>query len=310
MNITLVGSGLIGGSWSIVFARAGYDVTLFDPSAAALETALNFIKTSAPALAGQGLLNGADPAAVVARVKTATSLAEAVRDADYIQESAPEKLPVKQALYQEMAPLVKADAVIASSTSGLKPSTFTADIAGRERCLVAHPINPPHLISLVEIVPAPWTAPAVVDKTQALMQSLGQTPVRLTREVDGFIVNRLQGAVLREAFCLLEDGLCDTAAIDAAMSEGLGPRWFFMGPFETIDLNAPGGIVDYCQRFGDMYNSFAQPVRPWTKEVVGEAERQRRLKMPFEQFEARKRWRDRCLAALVKAKRAMLKENA
>ena len=309
MNITLVGSGLVGGSWAIVFARAGYDVTIFDPSPAALETAMKFARTAAPSLAAQGLLNGADPAQVVARLKPAASLADAVRNADYIQESAPEKLPVKQALYKEMAALAKPDAVIGSSTSGFKPSTFTADIPGRERCLVAHPINPPHLITLVEIVPAPWTAPAVVDKTQALMQALGQTPVRLNREVDGFIVNRLQGAVLREAFCLVEDGLCDTAAIDAAMSEGLGPRWFFMGPFETIDLNAPGGIVDYCQRFGDMYNSFAQPVRPWGEKLLAEVERQRRQKMSWDQFEARKSWRDRCLAALVKAKRAVMKEN-
>jgi 3-hydroxyacyl-CoA dehydrogenase len=308
-NISVVGCGLVGGSWSLVFARAGFDVKLYDPSPASIDAALGFAKTAATALAAQDLLNGQTVEAVLARLKPVQTLAEALRDADYIQESAPERLPVKQALYKELAPLAKADAIIASSTSGLPASSFTSDIPGRERCLVSHPINPPHLIPLVELVPAPWTAPDVVDRTEVLMKRVGQVPIRLNREVAGFVVNRLQSAVLGEAFRLVEDGICSAADVDAAVSEGLGLRWFFMGPFETIDLNAQSGIVDYCDKLGPMYHDLAKEQadpRPWGKALVATVEAQRRQKTAAGQLDARKAWRDRCLAALVKAKRVVL----
>ena len=312
-KITLVGCGLVGGSWSLVFARAGFDVTLFDPFPASIQTALDFARTTAPALAKQGLLNGQDPDAVLARLKPAASLAEAVRDADHIQESAPERLPIKQALYKEMVPLTKPDAVIASSSSGLPPSSFSEGVEGRERCLVAHPINPPHLVPLVEIVPAPWTAADAVDRAYALMREVGQAPIRLTRETPGFVVNRLQGAMLDEAFRLVEEGIVTAPDVDAAMTEGLGLRWFFMGPFETIDLNAQGGVADYCQKLAPMYYDLAQR-RPgaslWSEELVAKVEKQRREKTPADGLDARKDWRDRCLAALVKAKRTVMQENS
>jgi 3-hydroxyacyl-CoA dehydrogenase len=312
-KITLVGCGLVGGSWSLVFARAGFDVTLYDPSQASIDAALAFARSSAPSLAAQDLLGGQSPAAVLARLRTTTNLAEAVRDADHIQESAPERLPIKQALYKEMAPLVKADAVIASSTSGLPASSFTADVPGRERCVVAHPINPPHLIPLVEIVPAPWTAPGVIERTDALMRQIGQVPIRLGREINGFVVNRLQGAMLGEAFRLVEDGICSAADLDAAVTDGLGLRWFFIGPFETIDLNAQGGVPDYCEKLGPMYYDVAKEQadpRRWSAELVAKVAAERRAKTPAEQLDARKAWRDRCLAALVRATRTVLKDNA
>jgi L-gulonate 3-dehydrogenase len=232
-----------------------------------------------------------------------------VRHADYIQESAPERLGVKQALYKELGILAKADAVIASSTSGLPGSSFSADMEGRERCVVAHPINPPHLIPLVEIIPAPWTAQSVLERTETLMKQIGQVPIRLTREIPGFVVNRLQSAVLAEGFRLVEDGICSAGDVDAAMSEGLGLRWFFMGPFETIDLNAQGGIVDYCRKLGPMYYELAKEQadpRPWSDALVASIEKQRREKTSAGSLDARKTWRDRCLARLVSAKRAIL----
>ena len=143
----------MGGSWSPVFARAGFDVTLYDLSPASVDAALSFAKTAAEALAAQDLLNGQSAEMVLTRLKPVHTLAEAVRVAEiYIQERAPERLPIKQALYKELSPLAKADAVIASSTSGLPASSFTLDIPGRERCLVAHPINPPHLIPWISEV--------------------------------------------------------------------------------------------------------------------------------------------------------------
>jgi L-gulonate 3-dehydrogenase len=312
-KIALVGCGLVGGAWSIVFARAGYDVVLYDPSPASIEATMDFVRSATPALGAQDLLNGRNPEEIIGRLAKADTLADAVRNADYIQESAPERLAVKQALYRELAPLAKPDAIIASSTSGLPASSFTAEIEGRERCLVSHPINPPHLVPLVELVPAPWTAPGVVDRTEVLMREVGQVPIRLNREIAGFVVNRLQSAVLGEAFRLVQDGICTAADVDAAISEGLGLRWFFMGPFETIDLNAQGGIADYCRKLGPMYHDLAKEQadpRPWSAELVASIEAQRRQKTPAAQLDARKAWRDRCLAAFVTAKRTVFRDQA
>jgi 3-hydroxyacyl-CoA dehydrogenase len=308
-KIAIVGCGLVGSSWAVVFARAGCEVLVYDPSAASIEAALALAEESVAALSAADALGGQEPADVLARLTPAPDLAAVVADAEYIQESAPERLPVKQALYREMAALAPAGAIIGSSTSGLPASSFTADIAGRERCLVAHPINPPHLIPLVELVPAPWTSPAVVSATETLMRRVGQTPIRLKREISGFVANRLQSAVLAEAFRLVEDGVCDVAEVDAAMTAGLGPRWNFIGPFETIDLNAQGGVADYCAKLGDMYYGLAREQadpRPWRDELIAEVERQCRDKTPAQGLAARKAWRDRCLADLARAKQAVL----
>ncbi len=308
-KVSLVGCGLVGGAWAVVFARAGLDATLYDPSPSAIETALRVARESAEALAKNGLTNGKTADEIMARLTPAASLAEAAGSADYIQESAPERLLVKQDLYKALLPLVQPHAIVASSTSGLPASAFTERLTGRERCVVAHPINPPHLIPLVEIVPTPWTDPAVVTQTEALMRQVGQSPIVLAREIDGFVVNRLQSAVLAEAFRLVEDGICSAAAVDAAMSEGLGLRWAFMGPFETIDLNAQGGIADYCMKLGPMYHDLAQAQadpRPWSPELIAAVEVVRRAVTPIEALDDRKAWRDRSLAALVCAKRAIM----
>ena len=160
--------------------------------------------------------------------------------------------------------------VLASSTSGLPASAFTEGLEHRARCLVVHPINPPHLIPLVEIVPAPWTDAKVVERATALMREVGQSPIQLRREVNGFVVNRLQSAMLSEAFKLVEDGIVSVDEVDRAVSDGLGLRWSFMGPFQTIDLNAKTGVAEYCRNLGPMYYGLAKEQadpRPWTPEA-------------------------------------------
>lgn len=310
-RIALVGTGLVGTSWAVVFAKAGLAVNLFDPSDRDGAVAMDGARSIFEDLEARDLLGGQSVDEVMARLLPAKSLRDAVADADHVQESAPERLEVKQALYRELAGLVRADAVIASSTSGLPASSFTADMIGRERCLVCHPINPPHLIPLVELVPAEWTDSSVVERTQALMRQVGQVPIRLNREVAGFVVNRLQSAMLAEAFKLVEDGVCSVGDVDAAVSEGLGLRWFFMGPFQTIDLNAQGGIGDYCRKLGPMYHDLAKEqahARPWSEALVKKVESACREQVPAQALELRKAWRDRCLAGLIKAKRSVLLE--
>jgi 3-hydroxyacyl-CoA dehydrogenase len=255
-------------------------------------------------------LTGDDPIEVVmARLTTTSSLEEALAGVEYVQESASERLEIKRELYGMFDRLAAPTVTIGSSTSGLPASSFTEELAYARRCLVVHPINPPHLIPLVEIVPSPWTAPEAVETAMVTMRKVGQSPIRLTREINGFVVNRLQSAMLAEAFRLIEDGICDATDVDKAVADGLGLRWFFMGPFETIDLNARNGIAEYCKNLGPMYYGLAKEQadpREWTPALVKTIEDQRRLVTQADQLSARRSWRDRCLAALVSAKRHVL----
>lgn len=305
-KVAIIGTGLIGRAWSIVFARAGHPVCLYDPQAGAVDTALALIDETLPDLERNDLLRGNSAAGVRARMSAADDLDAAVADTVHVQENSPERLEVKQTLFAELDRLAPAEAVLASSTSAIPASAFTETLAGRARCLVAHPVNPPHLVPLVELVPAPWTAGDTVARTRAFMQAVGQAPITLKREIPGFVLNRLQGALLAEAFRLVEDDVCETGDVDSAVAQGLGLRWSFMGPFETIDLNAPGGVADYCERFGPMYYELAKSQadpRPWTATLVQRVEAQRRRRLPVDGLRERHGWRDRRLSSVVVAKR-------
>lgn len=270
MKVAVVGCGLIGRSWSMVFARSGHDVTVFDLDEPALGRARGQIEASLRDLADKGLLHREEVERVAKRITLTPSLADSVSQADYVQESVPERLDIKRELFVELDRSAPEHCILASSTSGFPASTFTRDLSGRHRCLVAHPVNPPHLIPLVELVPAPWTDAAIVDRTQAIMRDAGQSPVVVRREIQGFVLNRLQGAVLAEAFRLVKEGVCGAKEVDATVRDGLARRWVFMGPFETIDLNAPEGVADYCQRYGGMYYELQQQTEPlaWEETLI------------------------------------------
>ncbi|HEX3209697.1 MAG TPA: 3-hydroxyacyl-CoA dehydrogenase, partial [Geminicoccaceae bacterium] len=252
-RIALVGAGLIGQAWAIVFGRAGHEVRMFDADPAVLEQARRNIGARLDDLAALGLVEDAE--AALARVGYTATLGEALASADYVQESTPERVELKRAVYAELDRMAAPDAILASSTSGIPASSFTEQLAGRQRCLVAHPINPPFVTPLVELCPAPWTDPVVVDRTHALMLSVGQAPIRLKREVQGFVANRMQAALIGAALRMLKDDVASAEDIDIAIRDGIGLRWSFMGPFETIDLNAPGGIADYLRRYGPLYQA-------------------------------------------------------
>lgn len=309
-KIAIVGAGLIGCAWAAVFARAGHPVALFDISPAALASATDMITATLTELHRGGLITE-QPDAVLARVSTTASLAEAVQGAVLVQENVRETEEAKKEIFAELDRLAAPGTILASSTSGIPASTFTADLPGRARCLVGHPINPPSLIPLVEVVPAPWTEPAIVDKAQALYHGAGQVPIRVNREIQGFIVNRLQGAMLSEAFRLVEDGYISSADVDKAVKDGLGLRWAFMGPFETIDLNAPGGIRDYCGRYGPLYLDIAKQAQPraWEQPLLDKLEAERQQELPAGQRPARQRWRDQRLMKLVAHKRKMTEQE-
>src|SRR5260370_41333302 len=299
-KIAIVGAGLIGRAWAIVFARAGREVSLYDPDPLVLPLALETIGVNLADLAESGLI--ADPAETIQRIALDKSLEAALHGALYVQENGPENLAIKQALFRELDRLADPGAVLASSSSALRASLFTEDLPGRARCLVAHPVNPPYLVPLVELSPAPWTSRDTVDRTRALMEAVGQVAVDLRREIPGFLLNRLQGALLGEAFRLVEQGYCGMADIDKTVKDGLGLRWSFMGPFETIDLNAPGGIADYIRRYGPAYHERAQSAGPpekWSAALTSRLGEERRQTLPAEQLGESAAGRDRRVLALL-----------
>lgn len=311
-RVAVVGCGVVGSSWALVFARAGFDVAVYDQSEAAINATLAFVAQALDDLGAQGLAGTEPRETVLARLKPSPKLADALSGVDYVQESAPERVEIKRELYKQLDALAAPATILASSTSGLPASSFTEGLAHRARCLVVHPINPPHLIPLVELVPAPWTDAAVTARAAKMMETVGQSPISLSREINGFVVNRLQSALLGEAFRLVQDGICGVNDVDKAIADGLGLRWFFMGPFETIDLNAQNGVAEYCRNLGPMYHGLAKEQadpRQWDAELVAVIEKQRRTRTAAAELPARRGWRDRCLAALVAAKRRVLSEQ-
>lgn len=304
-KIAIIGSGLIGRAWAMVFARAGHPVKMYDTAPGAVEKALGLIEEGLGELKNAGLINDA-PAVIIKRVSGAKSLEDAVGNADYVQENTSEKLEVKREVYRQLDAAAPAQCVLASSTSTIQTSRFSEGLNGKHRCIVAHPVNPPHIAPIVEISPAPWTAPEVVDKTRLLQESVGQVPITVNKEVEGFILNRLQAALLRESWRLVGEGYVSVDDVDKTIRDGLGLRWAFMGPFETIDLNAPGGIADYARIFGPPYNQMMSNLDypDWDEKLIARVEAQRREIMPHEKHAEREAWRDRRLMALVAHKRA------
>jgi 3-hydroxyacyl-CoA dehydrogenase len=243
-KVAVIGSGFIGRAWAISFARGGHEVALWDQDPRAPEMALAYIEKLLPDLEDNGLLNGETVKAIALRMRPVATLEAALDGVGHVQENTPEDLEVKRAVFAKLDAVAAPEAAIASSSSAILPSAFTESLRGRARCLVVHPINPPYLIPAVEVVPAPWTDAGVVERTAALLRAAGHAPIVMKREIDGFVMNRPQGALLEEAFRLVADGCASVEDVDIGIRDGLALRWSFMGPFETIDLNAPGGVRD------------------------------------------------------------------
>ena len=302
--IAIVGAGSIGTAFAVVFALAGRAVRLFDETAAALAAADVRARQILAELRSAGL-SDTDPDEAMSRIRCAGSLEDTLEGAVYVQECAPENLPLKIELFARLDRLAPSEAVLASSSSALTTSQFAASLPGARRCLVVHPGNPPYLLRVVEIVPAPFTETGVIAATAALAREGGLQPILVRRELTGFVFNRLQGAVLREAYCLVRDGVASVEDIDRLMHDGLGLRWAVIGPFETVDLNTRGGIVAHAQKLGPAYARMGAERGqhdPWIPDLVDEVARQRRRILPLSDWAARVQWRDNALMALLRAK--------
>ncbi len=308
MKTSIIGCGLVGRAWAVCFARGGHEVALYDARSDAVHAALAFADKALDELAGYDLLAGQEVADVRRRISPSGSLDESLEGSGYVQESTFEDAEVKKAVFAELDALAAEDAVLASSSSAILPSRFTENLAGRGRCLVAHPINPPYLIPAVEVVPAPWTRPEIAARTGRFLTEIGQAPIMMKREIDGFVMNRLQGALLQEAFRLVAEGYASATDVDVGIRRGLGLRWSFLGPFETIDLNAPGGARDYVERYEGLYENLwrsQQHIVPWSGRAIDDIEEALRDSLPRERLAERQLWRDRRLMALIAHQRAV-----
>lgn len=302
--VAVIGAGSIGLSMSLVFARAGLRVALCDSDSRTRESVAQRLEERLALLRENDLPTGdqnAEGAGTIERIRVVEHIEDAVDGADLVLECTPEILEIKREVFQRLDVSASGNAILASVSSAFVPSEFAADLSGRDRCLVLHPANPPFLIPVVEVVPGPFTSSSVVDRAVALLDAAGMTPVQLSREITGFAYNRLQGALLREAYCLVRDGILDVQGIDALVREGLGMRWAVIGPFETADLNTRGGIEAHARRLGPAYHRMGLERGqndPWTDDLVAHVNAARRETLPLEEWEARVSWRDSRLAAL------------
>jgi L-gulonate 3-dehydrogenase len=297
-NLVILGAGSIGISFAAVFSDAGWSVQLADPDAARRNAAQAAIAVQMEAIALAGLRrNGAGPVVVV------QDSVAALPNADLVIEAGPERLETKQAIFAQLLELTRADTILATASSAITMSRIVTDSAQQGRCLVAHPVNPPAVLRLIELVPAPATAPEAMQRAAAFFADAGFAPVALGHEVDGFVLNRLQGAVLREAYRLVDEDVIDAVGLDTVMRLGLGPRWALSGPFETAELNTPGGIRAHAARMGPAYRAIGEGRGEtgcdWSDALIDKVDASRRRVLPLDGLPDRVNWRSRSVARLV-----------
>lgn len=252
-NIAVVGCGVIGASWAAYFLAKGFQVTAYDPSDTAELDLQQWVAAFWPALVEQGLAPNADRKHLVFH----KNLADAVKNADFIQESAPERLTIKHRLLAEIEATARPDAIISSSSSGLLISDIQLPAKHPERIVLGHPFNPPHLIPLVEVIGGKLTSPDTVQQALDFYRYIGKKPIHVRTEVKGHVANRLQAALWREAFYLVEQGVISVADLDVAISEGPGLRWALLGPFLNLHLSGgEGGIAHALEHLGP-------PIEDW-----------------------------------------------
>ncbi len=303
-TVAVVGTGVIGRSWIQVFARAGCRVRAFDQNPEQLARAMAWFKADLKALRSRGEIKKREAKARWDLVEAADSLEEAVAGAGYVQESGPENLEAKRALYAEIDRHAAPRAIIGSSTSTLDMTLVAAGLTGAARCIVAHPVNPPHVVPAVEILGGTETDRKAVKRTIKFMTALGQTPILMYRFAPGFVLNRLQSALVREAVDLVRSGVCDVQAVDDSVREGLGLRWALMGPFGVANTNADHGAAEYFTRYGDSYQALWDDLKTdvrFDDDLVRRIGKQTDRMIPTS-HQAQRAWRDRMVGRIRRLK--------
>jgi len=302
--IVILGAGSIGVAFAATFSQAGFAVVVVDPDATRRESVPFGLAQQYAAIADAGLGHGT-PGDVVVEQTPDMYLATAAM----VLECGPEDLATKQRIFAELLAKTGESTMLATASSAITMSMIVPDVALQSRCLVAHPVNPPSILRVVELVPAPGTRPDTTDTVAGLFCQAEFQTVVLGHEIEGFVLNRLQGAVLREAYRLVEDGVTDVAGIDAIMRMGLGPRWALSGPFETAELNTPGGIKAHAARMGPAYKRMGEArgeTVEWSDDLVAQVAAQRRAMLAEGDIPGRVAWRAKAVAQLVAKRDALM----
>src|SRR5512137_1881935 len=298
-KIACVGAGLIGQGWATLFSSEGFEVILQDVSESILEQSIRGIRSTLMFLEANNLLKQGRTDTVLGRIKTCTHIRDAVWEADYVQESVPDNYEIKKQVFQEMDGAAPSHAILASSSSGLLMTEIQKATKRPQRCVLVHPVLPVYLIPVVEIVGGEQTSRETVMATYHFMKELRKTPVLLNREVPGYIVNRLQAALLREAISLVDKDVASAEDVDKAFCMGIGLRDPIIGPFLRIHL-AGGGIERFIENFSQSYRHRWETMETWTSIPPSAAEKIVRSVREMgvvrkKTLEEIKNWRDKML---------------
>lgn len=306
-KIACIGAGLIGQGWATEFSSKGFDVILQDIDEAILDTAIKRVRENLRLMEENSFLGKGEAKNALKRIKTTTNIDEAVKTADYVQESVPDNYDVKRRIFKEMDAAAPEHSILASSASGLVMTEIQKATTKPGRCVLAHPMLPVHLLPVVEIVGGEQTHRETVKKTQEFMKAMGKIPIVLNKEVPGYIVNRLQAALLREAIDLVDKGIASAEDVDRAFSMGIGPRDPIIGPLFRIHL-AGNGVEGFFENYSQSYNYRWETMETWTSVPVsaknavirGVNEMEAVRKKSLEEI---KSWRDEMLVKILKVVR-------
>ena len=268
-RVAVVGTGTIGLGWSIVFARGGLDTGVYDVSEEQLSLLMKRVPLELELLAEHADGDEFDASAIIRRLHPSTNLEEVLSGVEYVQENVPEDVQLKKDVFAQLDELCPAETILASSTSAIPMSEIAENVKDRQRCIVVHPTNPPHIVPLVEIVPGRHTAADITDKVRAFMEWLNQAPIICHKEISGFVLNRLQVALVREAIYLMTSGVASPEDIDRCVHDGLGLRWAFLGPLGVEETNA-ASIEDDLHKFREVLNELMEDVCRPTQGVTDE----------------------------------------
>lgn len=263
LNISVLGAGLMGHGIALTFAKAGHQVKVYDPFTESLDLLHGRIAASLEAM---GVLEG-DAKAALSRVQAVPEIAACVGEADFVFEAAPEKPELKKALFRDAEVHAPKSAILASNTSVIPITTIMSDLADKTRAIGTHWWNPPHMIPLVEVIRTEWTSETTIEETVNLLDAVGKTPVRVEKDVAGFIGNRLQHAMWREAIYLVESGVCTAEAVDQVVNASFGRRLSVLGPLANADLVGTDLTLDIHENvLADLDNRPAPS--PYLRELV------------------------------------------
>ena len=301
-NIGICGAGLIGASWAVGFANHGYNVLVYDANP---EIVTNFFKVVDQLADDLEIFKKVDLKKLKSSIKICNNIEEVCKESVLIQESIVEDLEEKQKIFSDFEKYASVDTILASSSSYLLPSKISEKLKNKQRCIVAHPALPPHVVPFVEICPSSETSLEVIEKAKDIYKTAHYVPIVLKKEIEGFVLNRLQGALLNEAVRLHEEGYASIDDIDISLKHALGIRWAFLGPFEIMDLNAPGGIGDSFTRYRKGIKKLAQQqnsVPEYTDEYIKKLESEQRERLKLTDREERTKKRNKLIALVRKLK--------